>query len=40
VIEAVDALDDLRADSSRESRFGTNLDKAPARASTFADAAL
>src|SRR5207244_6792352 len=28
VIEAVDALDDLRVDSWRESRFGTDLDKA------------
>ena len=28
VIEAVDALDDLRADSWRESHFGTDLDKA------------
>src|SRR5437870_13059663 len=28
VIEAVDALDDLRADSWRESRFATDLDKA------------
>jgi len=26
VIEAVDALDDLSADSWRESRFGTDLD--------------
>jgi len=28
VIEAVDALEDLRADSWRESRFGSDLDKA------------